>query len=623
VDGIVWEADPETLVFRFVSKKAERLLGYPRDLWLKEPQFWVEHIHPEDRSWVPGLCRRETQAQRPHEFEYRMIAADGRVVWLHDICSVGVEHGRVVSLRGVMVDITVQKQGEEALRVASERVRTLVGVAPIVLVALDAKGVFDFCEGSLLARAGISAEDFVGHGVDDVLPEIPDVDALRRNWRRALAGEEFTVQEELGGVVAETRYMTRRDEKGEPCGAIGLVVDVTDRVRAEKDRRAIETQMQHTQKLESLGVLAGGVAHDFNNLLMAVLGNADLVLADLPGSGQARGKVERIQRAARAASHLTQQLLSYSGTGELDAHPLDLSSLVAEMTDLLLVSISKKAELRCDLADGLPPVDADAARMTQVILNLVINASDALGDEHGEIRVRTGFFEADRECAAQAFLHGDLEEGPYLFLEVSDTGVGMDEVTRSRIFDPFFTTKFVGRGLGLATTLGIVRGHGGTVSVYSEPGEGTRFRVLLPCAMGATAVRRAPPAVEVSWKASGTLLVVDDEPDVREIAQEMAERLGFDVHAAGCGNEAVAWLRGYEGPLAAVLLDVTMPDLGGDVVARELRRIRPELPIVLMSGFHEDHARMNLPAELRAGFLQKPFARDDLVRALRDVLPGA
>jgi signal transduction histidine kinase len=299
--------------------------------------------------------------------------------------------------------------------------------------------------------------------------------------------------------------MTRRNEKGEPCGAIGLVVDVTDRVRAEKDRRAIETQMQHTQKLESLGVLAGGVAHDFNNLLMAVLGNADLVLADLPGSGQARGKVERIQRAARAASHLTQQLLSYAGTGELDAHPLDLSSLVAEMTDLLLVSISKKAELRCDLADGLPPVDADAARMTQVILNLVINASDALGDEHGEIRVRTGFFEADRECAAQAFLHGDLEEGPYLFLEVSDTGVGMDEVTRSRIFDPFFTTKFVGRGLGLATTLGIVRGHGGTVSVYSEPGEGTRFRVLLPCAMGATAVRRAPPAVEVSWKASGTL----------------------------------------------------------------------------------------------------------------------
>ena len=623
VNGIVWECEPETFRFRFVSGRAEALLGYPVELWTNAPHFWADHLHPDDRDRVVSFRRGETAEGRDHVLEYRMLTADGRSVWRRDICSVVCENGRPVSLGGVMVDISERKRAEEVLRVTVDRLQAVMRHAPLVLFAQDRDGVVTLCEGRGLELAHIDPKDVVGRSIPDLFPGIPGAERIRANLRRALAGEEFTDLADFAGRTAETRYQPIRDERGEPNGLIGLVIDVTERVQAEKEREAIEAQMLHAQKLESLGVLAGGIAHDFNNLLMIILGNSDLVLEGLgPGDGT-REKVEQIHRAARSAADLTNQLLAYSGQRQVELGPLDLSQIVREMEDLLRVAVSKKAVLRFDLAEELPPIDGDSAQISQVVMNLVTNASDALGAENGVIDVRTGVQELRRGDLSETHLRENLTEGPYLFLEVSDTGAGMSEETRTRIFDPFFTTKFTGRGLGLATVLGIARSHRGAVRVYSEPGRGSLFHVVFPCSRRESADVAAPAPAPRLWSGSGTLLVVDDDAGVRELSGELARRLGFKVLSAEDGTRAVETFRAHADEIAAVLLDLTMPGASGGAVADELRRVRSDLPIVLMSGFSADHPTSGWAQTLgRAGFLQKPFTREDLAEALRGVLGG-
>jgi signal transduction histidine kinase/CheY-like chemotaxis protein len=425
------------------------------------------------------------------------------------------------------------------------------------------------------------------------------------------------------GRVFQTRYTPVTDKTGAFDGFIGVATDLTEQVRAEEERRVLEAQLQHSQKLESLGVLAGGIAHDFNNLLTTILGYSELVLAELPPTSPSQAKLERIQRAARNAAGLTSQLLAYSGSTQLEVRPIDLSALVSDMADLLRVSISKKASLACELDQNLPAIEADAAQITQVVLNLITNASESLSDSNGSIFVRTGLRQVDTSDLSKNYLKEELSEGPYVFLEVRDTGVGMDEETRRRIFDPFFSTKFVGRGLGLATTLGIVRRHRGGLSVESEPGKGTVFRVLLPCGARAVEAGSALPGGAASWRGSGTVLVVDDESDVRQLAREMLESLGFQVVTASHGREALEVFPARAEEIAIVLLDVTMPELSGEETALRLAKIRPETPIVLMSGYRQTYAASRLRDGIPAGFLHKPFDRDALVGVLRNLVPGS
>lgn len=620
VDGIVWEVDPETMQFRYVSRQAERLLGYPVKRWLEEEGFWESRIHSADRRRVVDFCRAETRAGRAHQFEYRMMAADGRVVWLRDLCSVRVDSGGVTSLHGVMVDVTEQKRAEETLRVTSERLHTLARDAPIVLFALDRAGVVTFCEGHALGVAGFETAEIVGHSADTLFLDVPGGEQIRANLHRALAGEEFTDLERLAGRTYETRYRTLHDTAGEADGVIGVVVDVTDRVRAEGDRRNLEVGLQHTQRLESLGLLAGGLAHHFNNLLMTVLGSADLVAGELAPDSSTAARIERIQRAARSGAELTYQLLSYAGGGEFEPRRLDLSAVVRDAEDLLRVGISKNARLDLELSEDLPAVVADGSQLTQVLLSLTTNASEALGEDAGVITLRTGILDAARDDLGQTLFGVEPSSGAFVYVEAIDTGVGMDEATRLRAFDPFFTTKFAGRGLGLATALGIVRRHDGLVSVESQAGGGTRIRILLPCAEDSVSDSEEPRAGSAP-STEGVVLVVDDDPDVREIAAEMLVRLGFQVEVASRGSEALEWARTHRGPIAGVLLDITMPELSGAEIARELHQIRPDTPIVLMSGFQEGHARSRLQADLDVGFLKKPFGGEDLSRALRDRSP--
>ncbi|MBW2290132.1 MAG: response regulator [Deltaproteobacteria bacterium] len=386
------------------------------------------------------------------------------------------------------------------------------------------------------------------------------------------------------------------------------------------ERRRLESQMQRTQKLESLGVLSGGIAHDFNNLLTGILGNADMAFRSLPQGSRERDLLDQVKTAAEAAADLTAQLLAYSGRGSYRMEPIDLSDLVDEMGRLLGSSISKKVRLEYDLGRELPLIEVDPTQIRQVVMNLITNASEAIGDAPGDVRLHTGAMYVGREKLVQSYTHDDLPPGEYVFVEVADSGCGMSEETLQNIFDPFFTTKFTGRGLGLAALLGIVRRHRGTIFVSSQVGAGTTFRVLLPASDAertAEDERKDEPAV---WQASGRVLVIDDEPGIRRFARMLLDEAGFEVELAADGDEGIEMLQGEAGLPDLVLLDLTMPRKGGIEVLSEIRKRSAEVPVVLMSGFTEGEVATVLESDARTHFLQKPFTAESLEEVLRTAL---
>jgi CheY-like chemotaxis protein len=382
----------------------------------------------------------------------------------------------------------------------------------------------------------------------------------------------------------------------------------------------MERKLQEAQKLESLGVLAGGIAHDFNNLLTGILGNASFARLDIPANSPAQASLEQVELAAQRAADLCKQMLAYSGKGRFVVQQLDLSQLVRETGDLLQISISKTCALKYALAEGLPAISADATQVRQIIMNLVINASEAIGDRSGVISIATGVMHADRDYLTEAHLSPNIPEGEYVFLEVSDNGIGMSGETRARIFDPFFTTKFTGRGLGLAAVLGIVRGHHGALKVYSEPGRGTTFKLLLPRVEGPAEAVPGQPAPMAAWRGAGAILVVDDEETVRATTRRMLERIGFEVLLAANGAEALEIYHREAAKVAGVLLDLTMPQLDGNATFTELRRLDPGVHVLLMSGFNEQDAVHRFAGKGLAGFIQKPFKPETLYAKLQEIL---
>ena len=400
---------------------------------------------------------------------------------------------------------------------------------------------------------------------------------------------------------------------------LGRGRDITAERRRDLERRQLEKQMQHAQKLEGLGVMAGGIAHDFNNLLTPILGDANMALADLPDVSGIRTRLEKIQRAAQRAATLTSQMLAYAGQDRLEAEPMDLSGLVQEMGELLASAALGRARLHYDLPGGLPAIEADAAQVMQVVMNLITNALEAVGDADGVIEVRTKTMEAWELTPAQTILGNDHADGCYVCFEVRDTGAGMSDETRERIFDPFYTTKFTGRGLGLAAVLGIVRSHRGAIEIDTGVGRGTRFRVLFPCASG-TAEQPAAAGVDLGrWRGSGTVLVVDDEEDVRELMEETLRRCGLTVLTAADGHEGIELFRRHADSIQLVLLDRTMPLVGGEDAFDAMREVRPDACIVLVSGYSEAVAAEHFAGRGLAGFLQKPFLPTELVARVRDL----
>ncbi len=440
------------------------------------------------------------------------------------------------------------------------------------------------------------------HGDSFLVGVIRDVTELRRT------------QEELIEHRERLEDLVRRRTSELSDANVRLREEIAERQHAEAERLKLEMQIQQVQKLESLGILAGGIAHDFNNLLAGILGNADLALSELPTDSSARGFVEETKRAAIRSAGLTNQMLAYSGRGRFVVDVVDLNALVQDLSGLLAVGTAKKVETRFEFTEPLPAVEVDVSQIRQVVMNLITNASEAIGDEVGTLTIRTGTSLWGGGLVPGMVIDEELARGRYVYLDVEDTGCGMTPDTRLRIFDPFFTTKSTGRGLGLAAVLGIVRAHRGTITLASEAGRGSTFRILLPATDRHPTEPASGPAVprEKAWRGTGKVLVVDDDEMLRRMMRMMLEGAGLEVVTASDGREAIDQFRRHPGEVALILLDLTMPTMSGAEALSELRAIRPDVRVILTSGYNEGDV-----VEGANDFLHKPFTQKILLEKVR------
>jgi PAS domain S-box-containing protein len=626
-DGLI-VLDPKTARPVEFNDQVCRQLGYSREEFarLRLADFEVVETADEVRAHIAKIIQA---GQDDFDTKHRTKQGEIRDVHIsaHLIETVG---GPVYYC--VWRDITERKRMEEALRESEARWRLsidnmLEGYA-LHEVFFDENGRmidYRFLEFNPAAQkiSNITREEIVGRTALELYPHVVEQGLMDRYADVMATGESayfedfYYAGDRLDKALDISCY--RIDAQHFVC----VFRDITERKRAEEESERLWAQVRHAQKLESLGVLAGGIAHDFNNILLAILANADLALLDLPEDSPARISLAEIEKATHRAAALTQQMLAYSGQGRFEIKPLDLTEVAGEMAHLLGASISKKTVLHMDLGRGLPAVRADGAQIQQIVMNLVLNASEALDPETGgDVELLSGVEICTSEYLEQSRLPEKPPPGRYVFIEVEDHGCGMDQETQERLFDPFFTTKFTGRGLGMSAVLGITRGHRGAIVVQSAPGKGTTIRVLFPALDEATAVPHDRP-VETRTGAprgSGTVLLVDDERAVRSVTQQMLKRFGFDVLVASDGFEALDIFRLRGSQIACVLLDLSMPGMDGEQTLRALRRIDANCRVILASGYAGTVIEERFAGCSVSAFIQKPYNLKTLSETLHQVL---
>ena len=474
-------------------------------------------------------------------------------------------------------EIADRRVAEEKLRESEEKYRILVDTTGTGYVFLDEHGLVRDANPEYIRLAGrASLTQVQGHSVAEwTAPndQRRNMEEVRKCMRLGSVRNLEIDYIDPAGKVTPVEINATVLQKPQGPQIVTLCRDITDRKQAEAQRLEMEKNILQVQKLESLGLLAGGIAHDFNNLLTGILGNVELGMLKLPALSPVREHFDGIRKAGWQAADLCRQMLAYSGRGKFVTKVFDLRDLIREMMSMLEISISKKAVLTCHLDDVVPPIEADPSQIRQVLMNLVINASEAIGVTSGGISITVGV----KECGAADIERNGAGEshlpGIYVSLEVADTGCGIDEATRDKIFQPFFSTKFAGRGLGLAAVMGIVRSHKGMIRLQSEPGKGSRFTILFPAATGAAEHLVGPQDGELTWKGTGTVLLADDEETVRVTSGRMLQHLGFEVIFASDGREAVEQFQKTTGEgrtIACVILDLNMPFLDGYEVMREM-----------------------------------------------------
>jgi PAS domain S-box-containing protein len=625
LDAIVWEADASTLEATFVSEGAKRLLGYSDDQWGHFLSFWSRHVHPDDRERVLAAMRGAVQSKSNLSLEYRVLAADGRILWfqnyLHPVVSPTVSQSR---LRGVILDATEGRRARDALLESEKRFHQMADTAPVGIWMTGPDGMISFYNQHALRFVNRTPEQLIGTaGMDCIHPD--DRGDVQSAFSSALADHSrFEVTCRLQRSDGEYRWVLcggvpRFEINNEFCGYIGSFIDVTDLRRAHDQSLA-------RQKMESLGVLASGIAHDFNNLLGGILASTEVALAERAAPA-VEEELLRIKTACIVAAKIVRQLMIYGGAEGSDRQSVDISSLIHEMLPLLKVVVSKHAIVEVEFDENLPLVQANSAQVEQVVMNLITNASEAIGDRDGVIRVNTSGVRVN--AVSQMPSGTTLPDGEYVQLAVHDTGSGMTPEVQARVFDPFFTTKFNGRGLGLAVVQGIVRSHGGAIHVQSTIGKGSVFQVVLPCAPSAVQSlhrsatreqedRRAPvtAAREQVAHRTGTILLVEDEPVLRGAVAKFLRKSGFSVLEALDGFEAMELLRSHADNLDAVLLDVTLPGVPSRDVFEYAQRLRPQLKIILTSAYDRETVWASFAGLNATHFIRKPFQLSDLVSVL-------
>lgn len=516
------------------------------------------------------------------------------------------------------------RQGEMALAESKISHRQLLDAMPHA-IALHSDGRWIYCNLNAAILLGADgAEEVIGSSLFDYV-DASDHDLLLDNINRMSdSGRpvplyDIHIVKKDGSSFTGSLLSAPVRIDGVQAFLVSLE-DVTERVRQDEEHYNLKTQLEHAQRLESLGVLAGGIAHDFNNLLAAISGNAELAIAKTEADTPLHGYIENIVGTCDHAAELCKQMLAYAGKGSYELEVLNLNEMVKSMGKLIRASVSSNVSLKMKLDSHLPGIEGDVAQIQQLILNFIVNSADAIGKEIGEIKVSTGYKHIGRSELDRMYNGSELAEGEFVAIEIRDNGCGIDPEMQTRIFDPFFTTKETGSGLGLSAVLGIVCGHKGAIQLFSEPGKGTAFRVYLPATNQAVKEKMVTTMEVEAWRGDGRVLVVDDDLRVRSVACSFIEMLNFDVLTADDGKEGLEQFSQQHHELVAVLLDMTMPVLGGVEAMAGMRQIDPSVPIILVSGYSEVEAGTLVSGDRPDAFLQKPFKAKELKAALYEVM---
>ena len=608
----VYVIDDEHLLY--VNEAFARIFGRTvQDLVGHAPT--LDLVHPDDRFLVAGnIGKRLSGEVDALHYTFRGLRADGSTVWC-EVFGRRIEYEGRPAILGTLLDVTEHRRAEQWLRESEAHLRAIVEAAPIGMAVIDERGQFAETNERLRAMFGYTRDELRGRSVTAVTHE-DDVTTSRALFCELLEGKRDWYELEKryrrrDGVVFDARVTVAlvKTDGSEPR-AVAMIEDVTG-------RHALEAQLLQSQKMEAVGRLAGGVAHDFNNLLMVISGHADTLVEGLPPGMPLRRDADQVRNSAQRAAALTRQLLAFSRKQQLKLGPVDLNGVVTHTAELLRRLIGEDIVLRTRTAPDLATVRVDQAQLEQVFMNLVVNARDAMPCG-GALTIETANVDVDELLASRL----GLRPGPYVVLGVADTGCGMDAATQARIFEPFFTTKEQGRGtgLGLSTVYGIVRQCEGAIGVQSQPGVGTTFMIYLP-RIEARPVEALPVVQESPVAiANGTILLVEDEEDVRDLLTEVLQRTGYRVLPALTGGDAVRVAALHDGPIDAMLSDVVMPGMSGPEAWAKIAPDRPEMQVVFMSGYAE-HASLQAPlVRAPAAFLNKPFSRSELASTLHSVL---
>jgi PAS domain S-box-containing protein len=609
----------------YISPQIEEMVGYSPEEWTSDPAFFGRVLHPDDRDRVLSDFAQMHKSGDRFECEYRLVARDQRVVWVHDgAVVVRDDAGRPVYAQGFMVDISGRKATEHALRESEQRFRDLVSGIDVIVWEADPELNFSF--------VSKRAEDILGYPVERWLSEPKFVTAYihPEDKPKVLAADQAALASredyelEYRVLAADGRPVSFREivrvelgDDGQVCRLRGVMVDITAQKRDEEVRAGLEQQLQRAQKMEAVGRLAGGIAHDFNNLLTVISGYSGLALIELGETpGEIGNHLAEIQSASERAASLTQRLLAFSRRQVMSPKVLDLNETVARVETLLGRLIGDDIDLVTVSAGQPLHVEADPAQLEQVLINLALNARDAMPDG-GKLTMATARHEID-DATARAT--PDAHPGVFAAVSVTDTGLGIDDATKLHLFEPFFTTKEVGKGtgLGLASVYGTVRQSDGFVTVESEVGRGASFRVFLPL-VTAPVTEASGPHPEPNagaTRGSETILLVEDEEAVRDLTKQALELNGYRVIAAA--SPAKALELGDDVRYDLLLTDILMPQMRGDELARRLGEDRPGLKTLFMSGYLAGEALLG--EERSAAFLQKPFSLADLARTVRELL---
>ncbi len=599
-----------------------KILGFRGDAERTAGKDTLQRIHPNDREGLIQAVRTLTPNRDSYRTEYRVIHSNGQVLQLQQSGRAFFDSaGQMVRLIGITADISERKRTEAALEESETRFRNLADTVPVSLWVTGPDGMFSFLNKSALRFTGRTMAQLAGSNWSALIHPDDRIASRSAFWSAVADRRGFRVECRFLRADGEYRWILGTgvpnfSPDGVFLGFIGSSVDVTE-------LRQSHQEAVSRQKLESLGVLAGGIAHDFNNLLGAVLAEAELVETNVSGHSSSIEEVQNIKKIAVRGAEIVRELMTYAGESPASVmEPVDLSWLVGDMLELLKVSISKQAVLITRLDPNLPAAWGNAPQIRQIVMNLVINASEAMADKGGTIQVATS--RVTRRPGSVLDSGGTLPAGDYVHLEVVDDGCGMTEEATAKIFDPFFTTKFPGRGLGLSVVQGIVRAHGGAVEVASAPGKGAAFQVWLPCtSKTASGVETATgsAATEQSNSRTGTILVVEDEEILRLAVAKSLRRRGFTVIEAHDGSVAMNLLRVHADEIDFILLDFTLPGRSSREVFEEARRIRPGLKIILTSAYGKETVDTTLAGLRVEQFIRKPFHLADLMNLFQGALP--